>query len=149
MPVTRRPLAVIVAGKTRRWLGCGSRRISSLRSSASITSIIDRGVMYARRASWALERPSPCAEHAQRRVLQRREAVRAHPLVDSGANGPLEARNDVADARLDGLGERTRGGVDRVRHERRSSHNSLASVCNLSVTLGARSLAYGRGQLQR
>ena len=50
----------IVAGSVLRWFGCGFRLMRPLRSSAWMTSLIDCGVMNARRASCDVESGAPC-----------------------------------------------------------------------------------------
>ena len=52
-------LAVSAAGSVLRLLGCGSRLMKPLRSSAWITSLIDCGVMNARRASCDVDSGAP------------------------------------------------------------------------------------------
>jgi hypothetical protein len=57
---TRRPFGVIVAGSVLRWFGCGFRLMRPFRSSAWMTSLMDCGVMNARRASCDVESGAPC-----------------------------------------------------------------------------------------
>ena len=94
------PSGVSTAGKTRRWFGCAIPHDEAL-----VLQCLDhlahrlRRHVRATRELRVRELTAP-AEHAERRVLQRRQPVRLDALVDHLRAGALQSRDDVAEARF-------------------------------------------------